>query len=113
LGSSPLGQQLAATIQGKKAVGRSLKYKTIGAGGANGCNILFVSKNVGAGKVKSVLGKLSNGILSVGEQSTFMKMGGMVNFVINQKKVRYRVNTNMAKKKKLKFKYKMVQSALK
>ena len=61
------------------------------------CHILFISRSE-AGRIPSILLTLrGKSILTVGDTDDFADRGGMIRFVMEQNKVRFRINLESAK----------------
>jgi hypothetical protein len=106
VGEDPFGESLDATIKGKTANGRKItckRFKRISD--VDTCHILFVTS-----AEKRPLPK-GPGILTVGEDKGFTKRGGVINFTLEDNKVRFEISTENAKKAKLKISSKLLKLA--
>jgi hypothetical protein len=98
LGSDPFGSTLETVLAGKKVNERSFVVKHLKWGtDIKGCNILYVSNSEGAHLDE--LFRLLKGlpVLTIGQMPGFARHGGIVNFVIENDKVRFEVNVEAAK----------------
>lgn len=77
------------------------------------CNLLFICPSE-AVNIKEILGLLTDtNVLTVGQDENFLKEGGMVNFVIEDQKVRFEINLAASDKAKLKISSQLLQLAKK
>lgn len=102
VGKDSFGSIVEQTVKGKSVKGRSFVVRRLTWGQAvKDCHILFIS---GSEKDKSEqINDLLKGepVLTVGEISGFAKKGGIVNFVVENNKVRFEINPEAAKRAKL------------
>jgi hypothetical protein len=95
LGKDPFGHWLKEAINGRSIDGRALTLRHIaGAAEAASCQILFV----GASEPKRVWASLAGirKVLTVGECGDASEGGAIVNFVIEDGRVRFEINTDAA-----------------
>jgi hypothetical protein len=75
------------------------------------CHVLFVASSERA-HLKALLGPIRTlGVLTVADTSGFLEAGGMINFVIEDKKVRFEVNTAAAGRAGLQIRAKLLRLA--
>lgn len=102
LGEHPFGINFEQTIRGKIVKGRELvieRFKEIL--GLEGCHILFVSSSEKS-RLPQILEAIKDmSLLTVGETERFAKLGGIINFFIEENKVRFEINTDAAKRARL------------
>lgn len=93
LGEDPFGIVLDETIRGQAILGRVLVAKRIVAiKDAGTCRILFISPSEDS-RLPEILGALERkSVLTVGEGSQFTRRGGMINFKIEENRVRFAIN---------------------
>jgi hypothetical protein len=98
LGQNPFGSALHdAVIEGRTFVVREVS----GDQPAAGCQILFISSSERK-RLQIILGEIkTDGVLTVGETETFASEGGIINFKIEDGRVRLQINVNAAEKAKL------------
>jgi hypothetical protein len=86
------------TVKGKKLAVRHLEQVK----GADGCHVLFIgsSEEKRAPQVLQTLQSAS--VLTVGEMDRFPQLGGIINFVVEQNKLRFEINVNSAERARLK-----------
>ncbi len=99
LGADPFGGTLDEVLAGKKVNGRGFLVRHLKWGGneLKDCNILFVSTSE-MGHVDEIF-RLLKGlpILTIGEMPNFARRGGIINFILEDDKVRFEVNVEAAK----------------
>jgi hypothetical protein len=98
LGTDPFGNTLDTVLTGKKVNARSFVVKHLKWGtDIKGCNILYVSTSE-AGHLDEIF-RMVKGlpILTIGQMPDFAKRGGIINFIIEDDKVRFEVNVEAAK----------------
>ena len=103
LGVDPFGRVLDQIISGRSVQGRKVVVKRLSnVNDASDCNILFVGsseQNRTPEILKAVQGK---GILTVGDKEGFVTQGGMIQFQIEQNKVRFEINLPAVERSNLK-----------
>ena len=102
LGTDPFGPALD-TLKDKTIKGRPFKIKRVNKVDEIGaCHILFISASE-KGNLKQILYALKNSYtLTVSEIEGFAQMGGIINFIIINKKVHFEINPNAAQECSLK-----------
>ena len=98
LGDDPFGPYLDETVHGEKIAQRTLvvrrwhRVEEIDA-----CHVLFVSRSE-AGHLDEIVAALrGRSILTVGDDTAFLKRGGMVRFVNESDRVKVRINVDAAR----------------
>jgi hypothetical protein len=101
LGSNPFGNALS-TINGKSVKGKTLVVKQVGSmQEAGACQVLFISPSE-AGRLHSVLETLRTAsVLTVGESRGFAREGGIINFTLQDDKIRFEINPTAAERARL------------
>jgi len=75
------------------------------------CHLLFICASE-ATNLREILEQVKDkNILTVGEAENFLKAGGMINFVVDDKKVRFEINLEASDKAKLKISSQLLQLA--
>jgi hypothetical protein len=109
LGQNPFGDILA----GKIINNRPLVPKVFSSSSeATNCHILFIVGSYEKDRLSAIiksLGKAS--VLTVGETKDFTEIGGMINFVQPEKKIRFQINDAAAKRVDLKISSKLLSLA--
>jgi hypothetical protein len=93
LGPDPFGSYLEASIRDEKVHNRPLSvqhYQSVQY--ATNCHVLFISSSEGT-RLSKVLGALKGrSILTVGETEDFAFRGGMIQFITERNRIRFRIN---------------------
>lgn len=94
VGEEAFAKLLANSLRNKKAQGKAIVVRRyVRISDVKGCQILFVSRSLGAQETRKLLKQLGNrGVLSVGETAGFADRGGCVNFVKSGTKLHFEVN---------------------
>jgi hypothetical protein len=109
MGDTVLRRVLENGIAGKEIEGRRLVVRTISElAQIGGCQILFVSASE-QGRVPSILaGCKTRGVLTVGELEGFAAQGGVINFSVEDDKVRFEINLGAANEQQLQISSKLL-----
>jgi hypothetical protein len=93
LGTDPFGPSLEATVSGERIAGKLVVARRISSiTDAHDCRILFISSSE-VTNVKEIVSSLSKlGVLTVSDLPQFLDDGGMVQFVLADRKVRFKIN---------------------
>lgn len=93
LGQDPFGPTLDATVTGETIGGRKVVARRISRPQeALNCRIVFVSSSE-QGQLKEVVSSLDKlSVLTVSDIPEFARRGGMVQFVLEQNRVRFEIN---------------------
>lgn len=112
LGQNVFGNYLEDTIRDKTVQNRPFVIKEFkSADEALHCNILFISASM-KDSLPAIIDNLHNAsVLTVGDTDQFIKAGGMINFVIQDSKIRFQINDEAAKKAGLKISSKLLSLA--
>lgn len=93
LGRDPFGSVLDATVLGRTTQGRPVSVRRIkSASEAEGCHIVFVSRDTWRGQMDLTRALRALGVLTVGESDEFAQAGGVIGFVLQNETVRFVVN---------------------
>lgn len=93
MGTDPFGRILDATVAGRTAQGRPLEVRRVQtAPDADGCEVVFVSRDTWRRNPGSLKALGSAGSLTVGESEQFARGGGVIGFVIVDETVRFVIN---------------------
>ena len=97
LGEDPFGTALDSVISGEAIDGKRVVSKRISSPQeALGCRILFISSSEDS-RLKETLAVLEKAsVLTVSDLPNFSQRGGMIQFVLDQRKVRFEVNVGKA-----------------
>jgi hypothetical protein len=109
LGDDPFGATLDGIAGGEIVNGRGITIERIKKLPIpNSCRVLFISKQ--EREPRSPL-DLSPGVLTVGEGEGFMREGGMIAFVIENRRVRFEINRTVAENAGFKISSKLLSVA--
>jgi YfiR/HmsC-like len=111
-GQDPFGQELRDIANEKIVNGRKLLVSQVAdLQTAKACHILFIASSEKA-QLKQVLENLrGTGVLTVGDTKGFVDQGGMINFVLENERVRFEVNRKAADQAGLKVSSKLLNVA--
>jgi len=111
LGADPFGDSLKP-LEEKTAGGRRLVIKRfVSAEALEKCHILFVSRS-SAKDFPQILPTTRNwNVLTVGEVRGFTEAGGIINFVLVDKKIRFEINVDAAQQAGLKISSQLLKVA--
>ena len=100
LGEDPFGNTLSEMVKGEAVNGHELAIQRIRrAPDPKSCQVLFVARS--EKEVPKILADLGPGILTVGEGEKFLQDGGVIAFVIQDRRVRFDINQTAAAKARL------------
>ena len=95
LGEDPFGGSLDAMVKGESVHGHELAIQRIRrAPEARTCQVLFIPKS--ERDVARVLDESGPGVLTVGEGDAFLRQGGIIAFIIDNRRVRFDINQRAA-----------------
>jgi hypothetical protein len=111
-GHNPFGEALEEVIHGKSIDGRSFVYRQVSdSEGASACQILFVASSESK-HFRAINGNLKPmGILTVGEAQGFAADGGVINFKLDDGRVRFEINIDAAEHEQLRISSKLLSLA--
>jgi len=112
IGDSPIGGELARLAEGKNLLGRDLHIKKVlAADSARGCHILFISESE-KNRLPSILADLNgSSVLTVADMENFISAGGMIQFVVEDARVRVAIDVGAASRAHLKVSSKLLSLA--
>ena len=110
-GSNPFGDTLQRTLSGETAGNRTLAARQVKnlADGA-GCHLLFVPTGAES-RAGSILHQQGSYAVSVGESPRFEDMGGAVTLVLEEGRVRFKVNLQPVERRGIRISARMLQAA--
>jgi len=110
-GESPLDAALES-IEGKQLSGYKLDIKHFKKiPDLEFCHILFISRSAKGSMAEALKMLKGSSTLTVGEVAEFTRLGGMINFIIVEDKVRFEINVKRAEKTNLKISSKLLRLA--
>jgi hypothetical protein len=112
LGQNPFGNALEQAVAGKDVEGRSLVVRQISDFQTGGnCQILFVGSSERK-RFRSMAVRLKgSGVLTVGETQGFTADGGVMNFKLEDGKVRFEIDLDAAAREHLRISSKLLSLA--
>lgn len=103
LGEDPFQGALEATIAGKAVGNRFIRIRHLGERqDMQACQILFFGKAEGKRTAMLVTSLHNAPVLTVGETAGFLDGGGMIDFLLEENKVRFEINLEAAESARLK-----------
>lgn len=113
LGKNVFGDDLEKIIRDRRVNNRPFRFKNFSsAGEAAHCHILFISASE-KDNFKKILNDLNRAsVLTVSETDGFIQAGGMINFTIEDSKIRFQISDEAAKKAGLRISSKLLSLAL-
>lgn len=112
VGSSPIGEELTKLVESKSVLGRELQVKTFqSTESLRGCNILFISDSEKK-RLPAILASLrGSSVMTVADMDHFIDAGGMVQFVVEDARVRISIDVGAAGRARLKISSKLLALA--
>ena len=112
LGRDPFGGEIDRAIEGKSVNGHRLTIKRFSTLQAyDHCHILFVSSSE-KGNLARILATVANhSVLTVSETDRFAHIGGIINFITIENRVRFEINQDAAGRAGLKISSKLLSLA--
>jgi hypothetical protein len=108
LGSDPFGAALDSIVDGEAVDSHKLVVHRFGQPPQPGvCQVLFVGGSVRK-DLGQILEEVGPGVLTVGEGDNFLLEGGIIAFVIDNRRVRFDINQSAAAKAELKMNAKLL-----
>jgi YfiR/HmsC-like len=99
LGDDPFGPDLRRLIEGKTVGGHRLAMIAVrDVQQARRCQILFVSASEKNGVGQIIRAMTGASVLTVGDISGFASAGGMINFTLEENRVRFEINPKAAER---------------
>lgn len=112
LGKNVFGTDLETIIRDKTVNNRRFEFKNFSsASEAAHCHILFISPSEKENLKKIVEGLNKASVLTVSETDQFIQAGGMINFFLQDSKIRFQISDDAAKKAGLKISSKLLSLA--
>jgi hypothetical protein len=110
LGTDPFGEILNEIARTKKVGGRPIVARRFASMAAYApCHVLFVPSSTSADETAAAIRKTRGSpVLLVGENPAFAEDGGAVTFFIEENKVRFEINVDVARRQQLKISSKLL-----
>jgi hypothetical protein len=111
-GESPVGNALARLVEGKNVLGRELQVKKLQtADNPRGCNILFIGESERK-RLPAILASVrGSSVLTVADMDNFIESGGMIQFVVEDSRVRVTIDVGATTRARLKVSSKLLSLA--
>lgn len=110
-GENPFGNNLAGVVQGRNIDGHPVITRAVSLDELKGCQIVFIARSEQK-NIKKILGALDGaGVLTVTEDMS--DAGVMINFILQDDKIRFEINNTAAEKAGLKLSSKLLMLATK
>jgi hypothetical protein len=109
VGTTPVGDELIRLFEGKNVLGRDLLIRKFqAADNLRGCNVLFISQSEKK-SLPSILAALhGSSVLTVADMDDFIRSGGMIQFVVEDGRVRVVIDVGATRRAGLKVSSKML-----
>jgi hypothetical protein len=99
LGENVFGEELKRTLENKTFNNRAFELKAFhSVTEATHCQILFISPSEQDRLPQIFTALHGTSVLTVGETDHFLEAGGMINFVIEEKRIHFEINNDTAEK---------------
>jgi hypothetical protein len=100
LGSDPFGATLSQVVSGEAVAGRKIEIQRLERDPAPGaCQVLYIGQHQ---ERPHFTGEPGRAVLTIGEGSEFARNGGMIGFVIENRRVTFDINWRAAESSGLK-----------
>jgi hypothetical protein len=112
-GEDPFGKDLAAVVEGRNIDGHPVIARAVSQNELKSCQILFISQSEQK-NIRKILGELDGaGVLTVTENMDLDQSGVMINFILQDDRIRFEINNTAAEKVGLKLSSKLLMLATK
>ena len=109
LGRDPFGGEIDRAIEGKTVNGRRLVIKRFSSLETyEQCHILFVSSSERGNLPRILAAVRTSSVLTVSETDRFAQIGGIINFITIENRIRFEINQAAAERVGLKISYKLL-----
>jgi len=112
VGENPFGNYLNESTEEKTINGRKLLVRRLKAGESlRGCQVAFISSSERT-HLRTILENVNRAsVLTVGETEGFAALGGVINFTMEESRVRFEINVDAAERAGLKISSKLLSLA--
>lgn len=111
-GTDPFGQSLDGVVKGESVGGRGLVIRRPASPAAlEGCHVLFVAPSERERTAEVLAAVAGRPVLTVADSDGFLRAGGMINFVLDEGRVRFRINEAPAERAHLTISSKLLRLA--
>jgi len=113
LGEDPFGGSLDAVVRGERVGARGLVVqRPDGLDDLDACHVLFVSRSERKRLAKVLARVQGQPVLTVADMEGFLRAGGVINFVQEDSRVRFLINTEAAERGGLRISSKLLRLAM-
>jgi hypothetical protein len=113
LGENPFGSGLEKIIEDKTVKDRKVVVKYSGTiENLSGCQLVFISASEQERLPEILKALRGKRVLTVGETPGFARLGGVINFIMVENRVRFEINVDAAERAGLKISSKLLQLAI-
>jgi hypothetical protein len=109
MGDDPFGRVLDQLVEGETAGSHKIEVSRVPAHPSVPCQVAFIAKE--EKDKKRIVEQLGPGVLTVSEGESFLRDGGIVAFVMENRRVRFDINQNASDKAGLKISSKLLNIA--
>jgi hypothetical protein len=112
LGDDPFGSALEQGLNGKSINGRQLTIKRLKWGqNLRDCQLLFICASEKK-RLAQILDSLKGvGVVTISDLNNFCQQGGLIGFILEDNKVRFVINTDVAEQARLRISSKLLSLA--
>jgi hypothetical protein len=112
LGDDPFGSILDQSLNGKSINGRQLTIKRLKWGqNLRDCQLLFICASEKK-RLAQILDSLKGvGVVTISDLNNFCQQGGLIGFILEDNKVRFVINTDVAEQARLRISSKLLSLA--
>jgi hypothetical protein len=112
IGADPFGEELRNLTRDKAVNGHTFQVRAVvDAQQAKSCQILFIASSEQKQSKRILTALTGTSVLTVGESDGFAEQGGMINFFLQDGRVRFEVNPKAAEQARLKVSSKLLSVA--
>lgn len=112
VGGNPFGESLEEVIAGQEVEGRKLTLlRADDLADPTGCHLLFLGRSERQRTAEVLAAVREANVLTVGEAEGFLEQGGVINFKLDNGKVRFEINPAAAERAGLKMSSKLLRLA--
>jgi hypothetical protein len=108
-GDDPFGAVLDQIVEGETVGNRKIVVRRLHGESPRACSLLYVSGN--QKDVSQILKGIGPGVLTVGEGDSFLDEGGMIAFIIENRRVRFNIDQAAARKSGLRLSSRLLSVA--
>ncbi len=111
VGDAAVQSAVERILAGEQVEGRALKLVAPPPEGAAGCHVLFVGRGGSERGVRLLTSAGTAPMLTVGDSPRFLQQGGMIAFVVEERRVRFDISLTAAERVGLKLSSKLLRVA--